>query len=598
MNPEEFDERMNDPERLERERRERLKPKTIRFKVATPNLEDHATADGLGILDVDLKHAFISKYGHLFCMDDSSQDSGKSELSIYREETGMWTTDGVREAINAWMGTMWKDVIREGYAATQAALNLATPEDRDRLTRELDQLRKLVIRWSRANTIAAISTMAYNHLKTLHMTRRVTMNPDRLKLNCANGLLDLRTGELSWWKPSDYLTRSTRTVYDPDIDYKWFEDAVRKIFDGDDQIYEFAHKWFGYCCTGLRRDHALMILFGKTRNGKSLLIDSVATCLGSYAYKLPLGFLESKRNTDNNDQFALAGLDGIRFAHGSETREHSDLRPEVIKSITGDDTINARSSHQNYKTTQSTHKITLATNYKPIIVAEDDAVWARVYLTATPARFGPEEEVEAGTAKYLWDQLLLEKCKTPEGRSVLLRWMVSAVPKYLAYGIKVPDSIKRQIAAHRQEMDEFGAFIQEATEYIGLAETSELDLLAGSGGSEEKRAKWAALKEGFQRREVSATALFAMYRRWCDAEGIKMPRKKKYLLVYCKERERVWIDDEVEPPVEYKMPPMKVAHGKTGPNLRWVRLSPRGVQLYREANGSGSGAELDQGAEM
>jgi phage/plasmid-associated DNA primase len=57
----------------------------------------------------------------------------------------------------------------------------------------------------------------------------------------------------------------------------------------------------------------------------------------------------------------------------------------------------------------------------------------------------------------------------------VLRWAVAGVPKYLAEGLVVPGSIKNQIALHRRDMDDVGAFVQEVTEYMTPAETSELD---------------------------------------------------------------------------------------------------------------------------
>jgi P4 family phage/plasmid primase-like protien len=263
-----------------------------------------------------------------------------------------------------------------------------TAERRQALAPQHAALMSLVKRCGKANTIRDIASMSHKHLLSTLIEKRVALDANPLLLNCENGAVDLNTGKFRHRRRDDYLTKSTGTWYDPDVDYSWFEEAVRKIFDGNEEIYDFVHKWFGYSVTGLRRDHAILILFGKGRNGKSLLIDAIATALGAYAFKLPRGFMEIKKfGTDNNDLYALAGLNGARFAHGSETGEHADLKPEVIKAITGDDTITARHSHRDLKTFTITHKITLATNYKPKVPADDDAIWARLFLTPTPARF-------------------------------------------------------------------------------------------------------------------------------------------------------------------------------------------------------------------
>jgi P4 family phage/plasmid primase-like protien len=326
-----------------------------------------------------------------------------------------------------------------------------------------------------------------------------------------------------------------------------------------------------------------LILFGKGRNGKSLLIDAIATALGAYAFKLPRGFMEIKKfGTDNNDLYALAGLNGARFAHGSETGEHADLKPEVIKAITGDDSITARHSHKDLKTFTITHKITLATNYKPKVPADDDAIWARLFLTPTPARFGPEDEVAIGEAKYVWDQQLLEKCKSPEGRSAVLRWAIAGAPKYLAEGLVVPHSIRNQIAIHRRDMDDVGAFVQENTVHMQPVETSELESLTGSGGTDEKRAKWKSLNE-FQRCQIDRVLFFKMYQSWCKSQGITHPKNQRQLSRYLKESIRMWAD---EFDGQLKMPPMIEKQTPQGRFVwRWVKLSHNGVRLFNEVRG-------------
>jgi len=576
MNPDDLND-MDEPARREKERREKAQPKEKRIKVTAPDLTDHATADGLGVLDTDLKHAFISKYGHLFCRDDT--DKG-SELYVYDTETGTWTNDDVRGTISAYVSTMSKDIIRDEYAALSAQLQTATPEERDRLTREHTHLGKLIQRWGKANTIAAIATMVYNHLKTLHSSKRVTMNHNPLILNCANGVLDLRTGELRWQKPSDYLTKSTGTVYVPDVDYSWWEKVVRQICDEQDDMYEFLHQWIGYSLTGLRRDHGIMMMVGKGRNGKSLFIDAIAKALGAYAFKLPRGFVDGKANADNNEQYAMAGLNGVRFAHGSETSEGVDLKAGTIKAITGDDTISARHSHKDLKTFEVTHKITVATNHRPGIPAEDDAMWARLFLFPTPARFGPQDEVDNGEARYVWDQQLLEKCKTPEGRSALLFWAAKGTVKYLDKGLKVPQTVKKQVALHRKNMDIVGAFIQDCTEYIGKAEIETLESFTGSGGSAEKRATWKAMKPS-QKCEVECVLFWRPMFYGAKTNGVNYSKNKIKFGEYLANTGRMWTDEFSE---EVKMPPMR-AEDSGVRRWRWVRLTKLGSQLYDEARG-------------
>jgi len=565
----------------QREDHERTKPKDKFPDIVSPAVSEHLTAEGTGLQDTDIMRAFHQKYAHLFCMDDVGNGS---EIYLYRSDMRMWSNFEVRSQIQAYVSTIATEYVRE-LIEVQAALVAAQGDERETLGRRQTALIKLIQRCGRGNTISTIATLLYNHLMTIHVPKRITMNPNPAVLNCANGVVDLNTGELRWQRASDYLTVSTGTVYDPDVDYSWWEKSVRDICDRNDDLYEFLHAWMGYSATGLRRDHAIVVLFGTGRNGKSLLIDAIATALGQYSYKLPRGFLETNRNgSDNNEQYGLAGLNGARFAYGSEASEGAELKAEMVKAITGDKNITARHLRQDFKTFAITHKITLATNYKPKVQADDDAVFARLKLFPCQVRFGPEDEVDIGEAKYVWNQKLMEKCSTVEGRSAVLRWLVEGAKKYLAAGqLKTPMTIKHQLALHRKNMDAFGAFINEATEYIEKYDTDKLEALCGpgSGGDPAKRDAWKAMTS-IQRCEIEKSVFYQMYRCWCRSMGIERSKDQLKFNQYLEGAIRIWTDALGE---ELKMAPMRLTTNKPA-RWRWVKLSWRGLQLFDEARGN------------
>lgn len=530
-------------------------------------------------------HQFHQKYAHLFCGEDVGEDG--TLIYLYRKETRTWTSFELLQQIRAYVSTIATDYARE-LIDIQVAMQAAQGDDRDALQRRQAGVIKLIQRCGKGNTIGTIASLLYAHLLTLHSTKRIQMNPDPLALNCANGLVDLNTGKLRWQRPEDYLTRCTHTPYDPEVDYSWWEKAVRDICDRDDELYEFLHTWIGYSATGLRRDHALVVMFGTGRNGKSLLIDAVAAALGGYATKLPRGYLESsgRAGSDNNELFATADLHAARFAYGSEASEGSEFKSEMIKSLTGDETIKARHSRENFKTFKVSHKITLATNYKPRVNADDQAMFARLKLFPCHVRFGPKEDVEIGEAKYEWDQTLLERCKSPAGRAAVLRWIVDGARKYLQQGsLKTPQIIKHQIALHRKAMDTFDAFLTECTEYIEKIETDKLEAISGRGGKPEQREQWKALGEkdyGLARCEIEKSTFYQMYRSWCRSMGIDRPRTQLAFNEYLKDKVRVWVDDLGE---EVKMPPMHDRKVQAVWKWRWVRLSPRGRTFFTQVVG-------------
>jgi len=327
--------------------------------------------------------------------------------------------------------------------------------------------------------------MVYNHLAALHRSKPVDMNPDPLVLNCPNGVVDLRTGEHRHHELKDYLTVTTGTWFDANADYSEWEKVVRQMFGNNDAMYEFVHCWIGYSITGLRWDHAIVVLFGPGNNGKSLLTDTLANAIGDYACKLHTDFIkETRSDGGNNELFAKATLNGVRFALMSETEHDVGLKSSMIKSLTGDDTVSARQAHQKFKTFKATHKFTLATNNTPNIPQRDNAMFNRLMPVEMKIKYGTPEEVESGYAQFVQDPTILGRFSTPTGKSAALLWAVKGAQKYIADGrLKPPPEVVAQRAKHRKNMDYIGAFINDATQYIGKVELEKLEMYSTTGGN-------------------------------------------------------------------------------------------------------------------
>lgn len=559
----------------ERDEWEALQPKGPRPEIVAPDLTRSSEVAGAGLTDVNLMERFHAKYGNLFIMGDNE------ELMVLHEEDMMWRSEESTSQIRAYVSTMSTDLVDELQAIVTEQADIAAGRaqgDAEELGRRREGVIKLIQRCGKGNTVGVISTLLIDRLRTIHIANKQMMNPNPHILSCANGVVCLDNGELRHARAEDLLTKRISHPYDPKVDYGWWEEAVRKICGDSDSLYEFLHTWVGYSSTGLRRDHSMVIMFGTGRNGKNVLMDAVAAALGPYAGKLPAGFIETAggKSLDNNQMFALADLYGVRFAHASETGEGGELRAAVIKAITGDDTISARQPRGRYFTFPITHKITLATNYKPQTSAEDSALYDRLKLFPCAQRFGSSEEVELSEAQYIADPELLERVKTEPGRRAVLRWIVDGAKKYYAKGkLEVPIEIKVQIALHRKSMDYFENFLVNATEYVEAAEILHVQELEGpSGGPDTPKAKaWAALEDKLR---VEVSTFYKMYRYWCQDQGIDKPKTQIALARYLDQKVRVWVDEDG---AERKMSPMEKKKGGNSYFWKYVKLSPYGKQL-------------------
>jgi D5 N terminal like len=87
-------------------------------------------------------------------------------------------------------------------------------------------------------------------------------------LNCANGTLDLQTGQLRPHDRADLLTFALPIAYDATAVCATWDAFLHRIMGGNAQLISFLQRAIGYALTGVIREHVLLILWaqGATAN--------------------------------------------------------------------------------------------------------------------------------------------------------------------------------------------------------------------------------------------------------------------------------------------------------------------------------------------
>jgi putative DNA primase/helicase len=198
-------------------------------------------------------------------------------------------------------------------------------------------------------------------------------------LNCPNGTVDLRDGRLRPHSQDDLVTALCPTEFDPDARAPRWDQFIREVTDGDDDLAAFVMRLFGYCLTGITREQVFPILWGPGANGKSVFLDTIKAVVGpDYASDAaPELFTLSKSKQHPTE---LADLRGRRLVVASETEENAVLRVQLVKRLTGDARIKARFMFGDFFEFDRTHKSVLVTNSKPVISEDSEAIWRRVRL--------------------------------------------------------------------------------------------------------------------------------------------------------------------------------------------------------------------------
>jgi putative DNA primase/helicase len=285
--------------------------------------------------------------------------------------------------------------------------------------------------------------------------RDLVLTPDQfdnhpMLLNCANGVVDLTTGEL---KPHDralLMTKLAPVGYSETARCPRWLAFLDRIFGGDAELVAYVQRAIGYTLTGDTREQCLHLLHGAGQNGKSTFLELLGTMLGPYAMSVDFStFLE--RPATGAAREDLARLRGARFVRSSESGEGKRFNEVLIKSLTGNEVITARFLYQATFEFTPTFKLWFAANHKPVIRGTDYAIWRRMRLIPFTVTI-PEEERDADLTAKLRTEL-----------PGILAWAVQGCLEWRHSGLNPPASVVAATTEYRSESDVLGAFLEECT---------------------------------------------------------------------------------------------------------------------------------------
>jgi putative DNA primase/helicase len=345
----------------------------------------------------------------------------------------VWDGQRWKSDVTAAVTRMAKDTVRRIYSEASSH-----SKKRDR-----EDTAKWAMRSEAKERIKSMIELARSEVPVLPEQ----LDADPWMLTVANGVLDLRTGELLRHDPNRLSTKLVEVEYDRAADCPLWLKFLDEIMDGDETMIRFLQRAVGYSLTGDASERCVFILYGCGANGKTTFLEVARALLGDYALRTPTETLMVKRSGSiPND---VARLKGARFVSASESEAGRRLAESLIKDITGGDTISARFLWGEWFDFVPECKVWLATNHKPEIRGTDKAIWDRVRLI-------PFEVVipEAEQDKQLADKLTRELAG-------ILAWAVEGCIAWQRDGLGVADKVRQATAAYRGEQDVLGEFIED-----------------------------------------------------------------------------------------------------------------------------------------
>ncbi|OQX96912.1 MAG: hypothetical protein B6I20_13765 [Bacteroidetes bacterium 4572_117] len=284
-------------------------------------------------------------------------------------------------------------------------------------------------------------------------------------LPCNNGVINLKTGELNQGVPRDFLNKHCLIDYpDKGIDVSpvvW-EKTLLEIFSQNQELVDFFQRLCGQCLVGEVIDHKFIVLNGRGRNGKSLIIETISSILGDFATSIQPDMLLAQHNSNGSaPNPGLMKLKGARFVFASETEAGKRIATAKIKLYTGNDTLVARNPFEKREVSfKPSHTLFLATNNIPGAPAEDFAFWERVLVIPFDVSFvdhEPNNENERMSNPDLPNQL---KKEYPQ----ILSWMVKGCLMWQKNGLGSSIIVKDAVEDYRRDEDQLQDFIEECCE--------------------------------------------------------------------------------------------------------------------------------------
>jgi len=273
------------------------------------------------------------------------------------------------------------------------------------------------------------------------------LDADPWLLNCRNGTLDLRTGKLLPHHPGNLCTKTIPVAYDPHAKCPTWKEFLRRVMAEKPELIKFLQRPIGYALTGSTGEQVLFFLYGTGANGKSTFIETCRNLLGDYAQQSEFDtFVTKKNDGPRND---IARLRGARLVAAVEAAQGRQLAENVIKQVTGGDTVTARFLYHEHFEYLPQFKLFLVANHKPVIVGTDEAIWRRIRLIPFTVTIPRDQR----------DKQLLEKLRAE--LPGILAWAVRGCLQWQADGLGEPEAVSIATADYKREMDVMADFIEE-----------------------------------------------------------------------------------------------------------------------------------------
>lgn len=257
----------------------------------------------------------------------------------------------------------------------------------------------------------------------------------------------------------DFLTGLVASPYDPEATRpKW--DAFLERFLTDPEVRRTVKAYSGMGLIGILAQK-VCFHYGLGANGKSVFLAVLSGVIGpSLGVSLPketiMGTGERGAGQASPD---LVRLFGRRFVRIDEVKAGESLKEDLIKRLTGGDTLVVRDLYRGYLEFDNVATPHMIGNGDPKIEGTDDGIWRRMLKIHWSVTIPEPEQRPFGEVV---GELMAE-------RAGILNWLVEGACDFLANGLFIAEACAAATREMREDLDPIGRFVAACVEPMPTA---------------------------------------------------------------------------------------------------------------------------------
>lgn len=284
-----------------------------------------------------------------------------------------------------------------------------------------------------------------------------------------NGVYDLKNMKFRAGTPDDYITLCTGCDYRDDFTpddpiIMEIENYFSQLMP-DIDMKEYLMTFIATHLDGHIKRQTFPIWTGGGGNGKSLAMNFISKCFGTYHGTLPITFLTRKAANSNNATPELEMLVGKRIVEMNEPEKGEQIHVGMMKTVTaGNDTIYCRGLYKEPIQYIPQFQLILICNDMPSIPSNDGGTWRRIRVTPWESKFIDHDDVIKNPMREFYkDDDIIEKM---DGWRSAFMWLLidRYYKQYKREGLKEPPKVKEQTNNYKKKNDTIIEFIDDRWE--------------------------------------------------------------------------------------------------------------------------------------